>query len=764
MNKFQLNIKFIVCTIAAVFVAMGESAMAQRPHDFRSEQIALCARQAACQPGDTVTVQGQVTCLAANRVAPFSNYLYIELINPSDSVVVRQKISCKNKGSFAAALPIDPLAAYGIYYIRAYTNLMRNFAPESFATQPLLVGQSFPDFDKITTEGVKCTILPHGGHLCPGALQNVTAYVTNYLNDPIADVTLALTTQNGDTITWQRTSPSGLAMLSFIPDQQLSYSLQMMVDGDKKVFPMPKCDASKPLLQASVNGTQVRFALLGAVDNLQQLKLYAYDRMNGISSITLNRTNGSFKLAAAPPMVTLFLTDGNGKTLAQCTAVARPTQEPALNLPEIASVGIPIELPAAGDGATVMARLLPINTRWVQPAEAQLCYLADLHSPIPFPEKYLTQPQKQRTADLMAWIGTASFKRFDIAEAVKKDTAIYTYLPDDVMYFRGKVESPSKKPFNNGSLVAYNTESNAVYNAELNKKGEFTIAVDDFDDGTRFFLQAVNKKNKPEAMYVKIDDETFSAPYIDRHLWLGKSQYATSEVTYQGGNWNRQQLPEITVKARTKYDNLHSTTRFYGHSYKDRKTIEERGFLTLFDILKDIPGITIRLVAKSADENGGFDDTITGNKRQEPGGNPSDPKDKRLEIDYAIFSSRGPSTFGNHNQVVMLIDGLRTPEPLASLMQMSSFEIESVEYLRPWQALTYTFGALNGAVNVVTRNREKPRDVKSKGTLYTPTGLTPNATDSAPVADKPGNYRLIVDVISPEGIHSYESAVKVIAR
>ena len=679
-------------------------------------------------------------------------------------MVVRQKISCKNKGSFAAALPIDPLAAYGIYYIRAYTSLMRNFAPESFATHPLLVGQSFPDFDNITTDGVKCTIIPHGGELCPGALQNVTAYVTNYLNDPIADVTLAVTTQNGDTITSQRTSPSGLAMLSFIPDQQLSYSLQMAVNGEKKVFPMPKCDASKPVLQASVNGAQVRFALRGDVGNMQQLKLYAYDRMNGISSITLNRTNGSFKLAAAPPMVTLFLTDGNGKTLAQCTAVARPTQEPALNLPEIASVGIPIELPAAGDGATMMARLLPENTRWAQPAEAQLCYLADLHSPIPFPEKYLTQPQKQRTADLMAWIGTASFKRFDIAEAVKKDTAIYTYLPDDVMYFRGKVESHSKKPFNNGSLVAYNTESNAVYNAELNKKGEFTIAVDDFDDGTRFFLQAVNKKNKPEAMYVKIDDETFPAPYIDRHLWLGKSQYATSEVTYQGGNWNRQQLPEITVKARTKYDNLHSTTRFYGHSYKDRKTIEERGFLTLFDILKDIPGITIRLVAKSDEEDDGFDDQFSEDNKRGHGGNPADPKDNRLELDYAIFSSRGPSVLGKANQVVMLIDGQRTPEPLVSLMQMSSFEIESVEYLRPWQALTYTFGTISGAINVVTRNREKPRDVKSKGTLYTPTGLTPNATASALVADKPGDYRLIVDVISPEGIHSYESTVKVIAR
>ncbi|MGM9802760.1 MAG: TonB-dependent receptor [Muribaculaceae bacterium] len=754
--------RFISYIISLLICAVAQ---AQLPHDFRSEQIALCPQQVSCQPGDTVTVLGQVTCLAANRIEPYSNYLYIELINPNDSIVVRQKVSCKNKGSFAAALPIDQLGAYGVYYIRAYTQLMRNFSHESFALQPLLVGQSFPDFDPITTDGVKCTVVPHGGHLCSGAPQNITIRVANYLNDPLSNIPLALTTENGDTIATQCTSASGLAVMSFIPQPNVKYTMNLVYERVKKVFPMQGCNDAQPIVKASLKGSQVAFSILGGTTDVQQLQLYTYDRLNGISHIAINRLAGSFKLANAPQMITLFLTDAKTNLLAQCTVMARGEETPQPALPQTAAIGEPLTLPNLGDNANVMARLVPMNARWVEHAESQLLYLSDLQSPLPFPENCYTLPEHQRDAELMAWMGTASFKRFNIADAVKQDTAIYTFLPEDVMYFQGKIESHSKKPFNNGSLVAFNTENNAVYNAELNKNGEFTIAVDDFDDGTCFFLQAVNKKNKPEAMYVRINDDTYPAFQLAERKILEKNLYVKTEVTYAGGNWDKQQLPEITVKAHTKYDNLHSTTRFYGHAYKDRKTIEERGFLTLYDILKDIHGISIRRVAKTEDENGGFDDPISGNKRQETGGNSSDPKDSRVEIDYAIFSSRGPSSLGKKaNQVVMLINGQRTPEPLSSLLQMSSFEIESVEYLRPWQALSYTFGALTGAINVVTRNYEKPRDVKSKGTLYTPIGLSHQATDTLPVADKPGKYRLIVDVVSPSGIHSYESIVTALAK
>ena len=91
MTKFQLNIQFIVCAIAAILVVMGESAMAQRPHDFRSEQIALCAQHAACQPGDTVTltvyrIEGLSELTVQDRVPKGEELEFvIELQVPADT-------------------------------------------------------------------------------------------------------------------------------------------------------------------------------------------------------------------------------------------------------------------------------------------------------------------------------------------------------------------------------------------------------------------------------------------------------------------------------------------------------------------------------------------------------------------------------------------------------------------------------------------------------------------------------------------------------
>ena len=71
------------------------TATAQLPTDFRSEQIYLNLQQRECLAGDTLRLEGQVTSLASDRFLPYSNYLYIECFNEKDSVLVRQKVSCK---------------------------------------------------------------------------------------------------------------------------------------------------------------------------------------------------------------------------------------------------------------------------------------------------------------------------------------------------------------------------------------------------------------------------------------------------------------------------------------------------------------------------------------------------------------------------------------------------------------------------------------------------------------------------------------------
>lgn len=76
------------------------TAVAQLPTDFRTEQIYLSLEKHTYMPGDTISMEGLVTCDAADRFLPYSNYLYIECFDGRDSLLVRQKLRCKDGGYF----------------------------------------------------------------------------------------------------------------------------------------------------------------------------------------------------------------------------------------------------------------------------------------------------------------------------------------------------------------------------------------------------------------------------------------------------------------------------------------------------------------------------------------------------------------------------------------------------------------------------------------------------------------------------------------
>ena len=92
-------------------------------------------------------------------------------------------------------------------------------------------------------------------------------------------------------------------------------------------------------------------------------------------------------------------------------------------------------------------------------------------------------------------------------------------------------------------------------------------------------------------------------------------------------------------------------------------------------------------------------------------------------------------------------------------LQMSADEIETVELLRPWQALAYTWGAVDGAIKVTTRGADKSK-VRSKGIFYTPFGLSV-VKGNPKTTVTPGKYRLLMDVVSPTDITSFERDIVV---
>ena len=199
------------------------TASAQLPTDFRSEQIYLNLQKTSCMPGDTLALEGQVTSMASDRFLPYSNYLYIECFNNKDSVLVRQKVSCKENGYFSTHLPTEYEWPAGVYYLRAYTRLMQNFSPESFAQQPFLLAKEFPKKEEQMYE-VRCTIIPSGGKLVADHPQAVAVLLTDDCTFPVS-AQLRLMSEKGDTLGMVQTSQSGMAQLNFIPTYGMKYYL-----------------------------------------------------------------------------------------------------------------------------------------------------------------------------------------------------------------------------------------------------------------------------------------------------------------------------------------------------------------------------------------------------------------------------------------------------------------------------------------------------------------------------------------------------------
>jgi len=68
----------------------------------------------------------------SNKAAVLSRYIYVELINPADSVVQRLKIRPDENSLFYGAIPLPEDLPQGDYKIRAYTQYMRNQGESSF--------------------------------------------------------------------------------------------------------------------------------------------------------------------------------------------------------------------------------------------------------------------------------------------------------------------------------------------------------------------------------------------------------------------------------------------------------------------------------------------------------------------------------------------------------------------------------------------------------------------------------------------------------
>lgn len=710
-----LTLLFIGLVISLVCPAQ------QLPGDLRSEQVALCLSRNQVVPGDTLDVEGLVTCMAADSARSYSRYVYVECVSTTDSVMLRQKVSCNDRGHFATRLPIGIDWTEGPCVVRAYTRLMTNFASESFATQPLWLGRTLPALPADSNK-LACEMVVVGGPLHEGAPQHVALWLHDEAGRPIVR-SLYLSNAQGDTLATVKTSTSGLALLTYVPP--IGEACYLKPEGGESKFAMPLSDNEAPQLLAFINDGTIRYQISGTLPS-DGVRLISYDRISGLVEYGIDhKLAGVLPRRHTPEVQSLFLADRQGRVLAETTLYVpqKRSGSLALTLPDTLHNGQELSSLLAGE-EPVIVRIVPADAPAL-PAEAALRYVCDYASELPFPADSYALPDSLRQSDLRVWLSAARFKRFPLTAGLLSPEEIYRQLPEEVLTFGGTVWQPNERPLRGGQVVAYNVETTNVYEAETDEQGRFSIAVDDFSDSDLFFIQARPAKGRSDIFYKYVmRPDTFPEVH-DISRCLPFAWWKASTMTGQRSlDFDKpyRQLPGAVVQAKVLPPDTVTTERFYHRNYMDRSEIEKWNCTTMAQVLEHLQGVYVAYSAEG--------------------------------IPY-IRSRRGVSVLGSvtmdgdntsgYSGIPILLDGIRVDA--SEVMNLTPREIESVEYLTPRKALKY-ISSLDGCLYIQTRRgNSEHSSIRREGIFYSPLGLSPAGT-THPLQWKTlraGHYKILLD-------------------
>lgn len=92
--------------------------------------------------GDTIWLKGYLVDAVTHKEEAMSRFLYVELINRKNRLCQRKKIRKDENEGFRGYIALDEKMEEGDYYLRAYTNYMRNAGDEYFYSRNVSVYSS----------------------------------------------------------------------------------------------------------------------------------------------------------------------------------------------------------------------------------------------------------------------------------------------------------------------------------------------------------------------------------------------------------------------------------------------------------------------------------------------------------------------------------------------------------------------------------------------------------------------------------------------
>lgn len=708
--------KIILIIISCLFVLAAHS----QDKMFVSERIFIALADQFVLKNDTVKIMGQLLSTDYNDFYPYSRYVYVELIDRNKQVVERKKIRCNDNGSFFTSILLPDKSPNGIYYVRGYSQFMRNRESQQFPMVPLYVGV-VPQ-EQETKENIYAGFFPEGGHLVKGHVQTVGIYICNEHKMPTATNFVILNSRR-DTICSGKTDTNGLASISFIPDGN-RYLLSTETD-DKAThnFLLPET-MQIPTLRAAVNRERLVCYVLTDTDDkepIDSLEIAIYHSSFGIKKLNLRKGACMADLSGCTPgLITLWLCNKAGSILAQ-----RVLQIGGSNISTSANDTI--------GGSSVFVRYIPEKAGKISTAFEMLNFTDELLSPVPFPETYSDSSNIQTDQNINIWLLSASNKMIG-ADALRADSISYKYPIEQALCISGVVRN-GKRPLQNANVQIYNVQNNDAISVNTDATGHFNATVNDFVNGSKLYIQAYNSKGKTGTFTYQLDEEDYP-PVTDISYNVPFAQELTNEnlakIIEPIDTVRRHKVSEVVVNRKRPKEKPYEWVRTRNvFNYYDREFLDKHPNIMT---VKDAVLYTSKVTVSNQDRS------ISWKSLKLQGLVPQHLKvDKMLSNDDPIV----------YSEIAVVVNGFKIEHGVDDILRWPITDIESIELVDPLDPRSLWHNAGYGFFDIKMRTTVRTTPVVSNGVTIQPLGIaTPTKPFIWRLPTKAGTYRMIVDVVS----------------
>jgi len=515
---------------------------------FPQEKIYLHIDKPYYSAGERLWFRAYMVHAALHSPFILSRYVYVELLNSANDVVMRKKIRPLDK-MFFGQMDLSPELPKGWYSLRAYTNYMRNIDEAWFFRRGIYIGNSLQNNKNAETgqpevkskpEGkgskksakpFEVQFIPEGGHIIAGNIQLIGFSSTANDGSP-TDISGRIVDEDNNEVCTFKSAGNGIGVTTLLPLSGKTYNAICEDNqGRSLTVALPAVSEKDIAISVQQNANIIMVSLL--IPNAAPLSdtLYLIAQQRGIPVfqniltpeapyITISKAgmySGIIQfllLNKKGELLSDRMVFVSGKDKAQFTFQPdkanygkRDAVKAHITLKD--SKGNPLKgnfSVSVTDDADV--KISPDD----QTIESYLLLQSDIKDPLEKPNSYFRTDNKQASLELDMLMLTKKWLRYDIPNVL---SGIYargdTFVLELGSTLTGKVQTfPAKRGIPGVNVSMFVQKRMHIDADTTDKDGRFYFEGFEFPDSTTIMLQADKDK-----MFVDIVPDTDTFPEVN---------------------------------------------------------------------------------------------------------------------------------------------------------------------------------------------------------------------------------------------------------